>query len=372
MSYFDLEEYGDFSVLRFFVTSLTFGHTVELNRQLENLKGKVSGDIILDMSEVKTMETPVVSVLKSNARRCKEEGIKCAMACMQPDVARVYAESDLSADLPAYSSLDEAFEKLPQGKESSLKHIDVAPDGHMLCPRNDCLFNQRIGMGKNSCICIHEYANLIGNPMSCRYFRLNWAAVSEETEELVEERTDQEKKDATKPPETVLQKYAKMRDSKQLPPKPVPSSPPPPPPEPVHPEPAIPPSAIVKKFIESSNDFDFDEESKCLTDEYRGASLQEYMEKRKEIYSKLSKLGPPPQFFFRGLNDETIEGDKATVDCMRTEVDATGRHELRQVFELVNEGGKWKIISITSGGRLPRRKRKPPIIPGLGKTEGKS
>ena len=366
MAYFDLEEYGNFAVVRFFLHEISLEYLSELGPQLEGMLPAVSGDIILDMGEVEAVEGSVVQFLARFQRLCLDRGHRMALAAVSPRVMHVVNDAQPRVNLRIYGTLEEAFEKLPLEQETLEASASPASGQTLLCDRVDCVFNRTSGHDALRHFCTHDYAQMIGNPRNCKYFRLNWMETSEETQDLLDRfsqpHTGPERR-YTSPsgysgPERRGERPAPEpppAETRQAEPSARPSTPPPSRPAPAAaPQeaaaPAEKPQFVVKRYIESWNQMDFEAEAACLAPDMLNGSRQQYVARRKTVFDNLAQAGMVPQYYFLRLNRQSMGDDDAEVDCMRAEVDSVGRREVRQQFALRRYGDEWKITSVTSGG----------------------
>ncbi len=354
MAYFDLEEYDDYCVVRFFLGNIGPEYVEELEHQLAAVLSAASGDVVLDLGEVEGVSPEALFAFSRFRALAHEKGRDAAIAAANPEVLREARGLEPAFTVPCYATLDEVFQK-----RSPHEPPPTAPAaGQLFCDRADCVFNHPVARTDARRICTHEYAQMIGNPRNCRYFRLNWVEVSEDTRARVEPSAGHAYRPsgpAPQPAPVAIRTISEIDHAQGPLDQPrahvrAAASPPPPSAAPVEP-----PSAVVKRYIEASNSMNFDLESDCLAPSMLGGTRDEYARKRREIFANLAKSGSVPQYYFLRLNREhVIEDQKATVDCVRGEVDSLGRRELRQVFQLIRSGDRWKISGISSGGRSPR------------------
>ncbi|MBE7561119.1 STAS domain-containing protein [bacterium] len=352
MAYFDLEEYGDYCVVRIFLGVISLDYVEELERQLGGVLASATGNIVLDLGDVEGVAPEALYAFNRVRLAASEQNREVAIAAAGPEVLQEIRAMGPAFTVPCYSTLDEVFQK-----QSALELSAVGPAaGQLFCDRHDCVFNKVLSREDARHVCTHEYAQMIGNPRSCKYFRVNWVEVAGETDArlgLPSKAGGTKREEAPAPPPIAVRTIYEIDHAQgpldQAPPAPRMAAPAPPR------APAEAPSAVVKRYIEAANSMNFEAEADCLAPALLGGSRQDYIRRRREVFENLARSGPVPQYYFLRLHRENvIEGEKATVDCVRGEVDSLGRRELRQVFRLARLGDSWKITSISSGGHGPR------------------
>ena len=162
----------------------------------------------------------------------------------------------------------------------------------------------------------------------------------------------------------VLPNTETMEETIKEPPVPEPPKParmsrpePPPPviePEPV-PEPVIPekkePSAddVVKTFIESYNNQDFDREYDCLGKNLRATSRGDYIMSRRYAYADVTATMPKGKLPIQEMGEVTIlPGDENNCKVICDKIERFGRSPkyYQQKFMMKKEDGQWKISGV--------------------------
>lgn len=116
------------------------------------------------------------------------------------------------------------------------------------------------------------------------------------------------------------------------------------------------PADIVRAFIDSFNNRDFETEYYCLARDFsrggrRPNSVDEYIEQRSG--SKRERTAGFDSKEIKELSAPHIQAGKATVECVETHSGSEGSYTLFREYTLVHEDGIWRILDFITQKRTP-------------------
>jgi DNA-binding response OmpR family regulator len=108
------------------------------------------------------------------------------------------------------------------------------------------------------------------------------------------------------------------------------------------------PEDVVKRFVESWNNQQFELEYDCLASRLAFTSKQEYVGRRRSYFAELNSREDHRQLVQR-IASKKVSGSTAQVEIVRLDTEGNSRRLTKESYILVQEDGKWKINAVKAG-----------------------
>lgn len=108
------------------------------------------------------------------------------------------------------------------------------------------------------------------------------------------------------------------------------------------------PEDVVKRFVESWNNQQFELEYDCLATRLAFTTKQEYVQRRHSYFTELNSREAHRQLVQRVANKK-VSGTTAQVEIVRLDTEGNSRRLTKESYILIQEEGKWKINAVKAG-----------------------